>query len=148
MNELIEKNLKDLNIDKSTLGVHVRLTDMNITHARDYGIASIDDYIKAINDLNHKGNIFVASDNDESLIKLKKEFGDKILYIDNMIRGKTEIEHVTQLHLDNVKGKDIWLEAFLDMILLSKCGTLICRSSNLANASIIHADNDYKIIRI
>jgi hypothetical protein len=83
------------------------------------------------------------------LIKLQKEFGDDLVFVKDFIRGKTEIEDTYKtIFLPYLKDKKLWVEAFIEMLLLSKCGTLICRSSNVNNASIIYSNTLKKIIRI
>jgi len=107
------------------------------------------DFLNAIKE--NKGpntKIFVASDNNESIIKLKKEFGDDLYFADQFIRGESETEDTSIIVGNNFKDKKIWIEAFLEMLLLSKCGTLICRSSSLSNTSIIYSDTIKKIIRL
>lgn len=148
LNSLLEDSIKRLNISKDTLGVHVRLTDMNTTHGSQYGIGTTKQYIETIRGLTPKHNIFVASDNNESLIKLKKEFGNKIASIDDCIRADAEDSYAISLWLDGNNFKQLWIEAFLDMLLLSKCGTIVCRTSNLSNTSILYADDDVNVIRL
>lgn len=134
-----------LNITEKTIGVHIRLTDMNIHHVNDYGYSNFDNYLEYFN---KDDDFFVSSDNKESLEKLVDIYGDKIKYVPNFIRGKTEIENTYELQLNNFKNCFFWEEAFIEMLLLSKCGSLICRASNLANASIIHSNTIKNIIRI
>ena len=136
---------EQLNITEKTIGVHVRLTDMNIHHVNDYGSSNFDDYLKYFNEYD---DFFVASDNKESLNKLVDIFGDKIKYVPNIIRGETKKENTSLLQLTNFKNNIFWEEAFIEMFLLSKCGSLICRASNLTNAAIVHSDTIKNIIRI
>ena len=93
-------------------------------------------------------NIFVASDNEESILKLKTIFGNRISYVPNLIRAKTEIEDSSTLQSDNFRSTKFWQEAFLEMLLLSKCSTLICRTSNVANMAIISSNSIKKIIML
>jgi hypothetical protein len=134
-----------LNITEKTIGVHVRLTDMNIYHKSDYGYKNFNDYLKF---MNKNDDFFIASDNEESLEKLKNIFGDKIKYIPNLIRVKKEKKDSLKLQLDNFENDIFWVEAFIEMLLLSKCGSIICRTSSLTNASIVHSNTIQKIIRI
>jgi hypothetical protein len=148
-NDLFQKHLNELKIDETFIGLHIRLCDMNIAHAKDYGTVTFDDFINELQ--KHTTNdtrVFVASDNYESIEKLKKILGDKLFYVDNFIRGKNENENTANLQLVNFKNKKLWEEAFIEMLLLSKCGTLICRSSNVNNVSIIYSNTIKKIIRL
>lgn len=134
-----------LSINKDTIGVHLRLTDMNIYHKNDHGFVQFEKYL---NYFSKNKQYFVASDNEESLIKLKNLYGDSIKYIPDLIRGKHENEDTFKLQIDNFKNKDLWEQAFLEMLLLSECSTLICRTSNLSNAALIHSKTLKDIIRI
>jgi hypothetical protein len=141
VNEYVEK----FNIDDNTVGVHIRLTDMNIHHQKQYGILTFDDFVSKIS---LDKNIFVASDNHESIKKLQEIFGDNIKFIPEMIRCEKETDDSTILQIDNFKNEQFWIESFIEMLLLSKCGKLICRTSNLSNASILHSNKIKEIIRL
>jgi hypothetical protein len=147
--EIFNSYLNELKVDETYIGVHVRLCDMNIYHGQDYGILTYDDFFSEI--LKYKNDttkLFVASDNSESLIKLKKEFGDDIVCIDDFIRAESETQNSLDLQFANFKNPEFWMQSFIEMLLLSKCGTLICRSSNLNNASIIYSNTIKNVIRL
>ena len=143
------KSLSDeLNINNKTLGIHVRLTDMNIHHPQ-YGVLHSDDYIKIIDQIHHNyDNIFVASDNIESIEKLKNRFDNKISFVKDMIRGSTETQNTFSLWLKHGKDERIWEEIFIEMLLLSKCGSLVCRTSNVNNITLLYADQNIGITRV
>lgn len=147
LQELVDDHVEKLGINENTIGVHVRLTDMNIIHRRDHGVSSINKYLNVIKSNIMDHNIFIASDNDESIQNIKNIYQEKVKYVRNLLRGTSENQNTLSLQLDNGKDKRLWIEAFLDMLLLSKCGTIICRTSNLANAAIIHSNNS-KVIRV
>jgi hypothetical protein len=149
--ELVQSSISKLGIDKDTVGVHIRLCDMNITHGIDYGIVCYEDYKKLLDKImvGTQVKLFVASDNYESIAKLKKDYGkERIVYVEGMLRGATEVEHTGDLQAENLATKRLWEEAFLDMILLSKCSQLVCRTSNVINASILFSDTIQDVIRI
>jgi hypothetical protein len=150
-NKLVESTMLELGIDKNTVGVHIRLCDMNITHGIDYGIVCYEDYKKLLDKImvGTQVKLFVASDNYESISKLKKDYGkERIIYVEGMLRGATEVEHTGDLQAENLATKRLWEEAFLDMILLSKCSQLVCRTSNVVNASILFSDTIQNVMRI
>jgi len=120
---------------------------MNMGHGNIYGVKNTNDYLNKIKSLNHEGNIFVASDNNESIFKLEREFGSKVVYVKDMLRGKNEDENTSFLQLSKTLQKTLIIQAFIEMLLLAKCGLLLGTSSNLTNASIIHGNHN-KIIRI
>ena len=141
----LEKKLK---ISTKTVGIHIRLTDMNLLHADDYGgIFTFDHYLRVINSLDHQENFFVASDNHESILKLKNIFGDRISYVSDFLRGDYEKDNTLNIQLTKSFQKRLWVESFKEMLLLSKCKILICRTSNLSNASILYG-NFNRVIRI
>ena len=148
------KNLIDLyttkfDFNSNTIGVHIRLCDMNKFHVKNYGQFSYEDFVKQIDEvITDNSKIFVASDNNESIEKLKSKYGDKILYIPSLIRVEKENDDSYQLQVDNFSNPNFWIEAFLEMILLSKCSKLICRTSNLANASICFSNTIQEVIRL
>lgn len=148
-NEKFNSYLEKLNIDENYIGVHIRLCDMNIHHGDAYGVLVFEDFLNEIKKLKEDGKkIFVASDNNESLFKLKSLYNDDIVYADGFLRGETETEDTLTLQMNHFKDAKLWEEAFIEMLLLSKCGALICRSSNVNNASIIYSNTLKTIIRI
>jgi hypothetical protein len=136
------------NIDESTVGVHIRLTDMNIVHGNDYGVLTFEDFKSKMRpDVKY----FVASDNNESLKKLKDLYGDNINYVDGLIRGELESDDTSTMFLNNpvvFKNKQFWHDSFLEMLLLSKCSELICRTSDLSNVAIIYSETIKNVIRL
>jgi hypothetical protein len=148
-NKKFNSYLEKLNIDENYIGVHIRLCDMNIHHGDVYGNLVFEDFLNEIQKLKEDGKkIFVASDNNESLSKLKSLYNDDIVYVNDFLRGETETEDTLILQANHFKDVQLWEEAFIEMLLLSKCGTLICRTSNLNNVAIIYSNSLKKIIRI
>lgn len=137
------------NFDEKTLGIHIRLCDMNIAHANDYGILFYSDYENHIEKyINEFDKIFIASDNNESIDKLIKKYGNKMNYVPDIIRAQTENEDTIMLQISNFNTERFWIESFLEMLLLSRCSAMICRTSNLANASIVFSNTLKSIIRL
>lgn len=131
-------------VGQDVLGVHVRVTDMNIIHGG-YGIFTTQNYIDRIKQYDSNKKIFVASDNNESIEILKEEFGDRVLYVENLSRADRELDNTYSFQEDNISEKFLWQEAFLEMFLLSMCGSLLVRTSNLSNAAMIYADMEQNI---
>ncbi len=147
--ELVQKYENLIKFDNNTIGVHIRLCDMNINHANDYGIINYEDYDAQIEKIiSYENRIFVASDNNQSIDKLKNKYGDKVLFVPDLLRATTETEDTFLMQEKYLGSKQLWIESFLEMLLLCKCNTLICRTSNLANASIIFSKTLENIIRI
>ena len=134
---------KDILNDSGTLGVHVRLgSDMNYWHGDIYGNKYISDYIKAIDEETKKNSydyVYVACDNEESLSELIKVYGNKIKYHNDFIRSEQVNDDEYNFLSSNLTNKKMWMDTFIDMLLLSECGTLIHRVSNFANMSKIYS---------
>lgn len=147
----IEKIRQDLNITDRTLGVHLRLGDMNMIHGDMYGVVYYEHFQRKIDEALKSGqydNIFAASDNFESIEKLINRYGDKIRFCNSLMRLKNEDDDGYKFQIDNFSTPEFWLNSYYDMLLLSKCGGIIYRVSNFANASIMHSNtikNYYKL---
>lgn len=140
----IESYKQTLGINKNTIGVHIRLTDMNKIHEDDYGIFKFDDYLKHIDP---SKNYFVSSDNSESIEKLKSIIPN-MTYIKDCLRVDTEDGDSLNLQLENFRNPKLWVDAFLEMLLLSECGSIVCRTSGLSNAAILHSKGFHEIKRL
>jgi hypothetical protein len=145
---------KENNITEETLGVHVRLTTMNMLHWDLYQQITIDDYIREIKIEFISGkykNIFVSADNDESISRIRAEFGDNIIAHNNFIRYPTEkhkdfFDSIPEY--DWFYQKRYWVETFNDCMVLARCGGLVCRESNFSNMAILLSKGYKKIVRV
>ena len=138
---------------KNCLGVHLRLTDMNVIHAKDYGTLTFNDYVNNIKDICKLhpdiDNIFIASDNNESLEKLKNiNFGREIRYVPNLLRTEAEDGDCSHLQALNMHKEFFWHEAFLETYLLSKCKTLLYCYSNVSQLALIMGINELNKIKL
>jgi len=128
-------------VDSDTIGVHVRLTDMNKLHSN-YGVLTTDSFKRKIEEViktSGKEKIFVASDNSASIEKLSKHFD--IIYNDVSNRSNDEEGRGYNKYLrENSGEKSLWEDTFLDAISLSKCGELIYTPSNMAIASVLYSN--------
>ena len=114
------------NINENTIGVHIRLTDMNTLHKNEYGVRNFGQYLNKINSVikeTENSNIFIASDNAESIVKLEGEYDIITNIISN--RHNSEIDTGNQynnfLRLNHL-SENFWVDSFLDMLSLAKCG--------------------------
>jgi hypothetical protein len=131
--DVVNKNSETMELGGDTLGVHIRLTDMNLIHGKHYGYVYFDDYVKAVDQIlnnNNVKNIFIAADNHESIKKLKNRYSN-ICYIENIYR--TELEDKTHnsknkgIGYDKFNSVEDIISPFYDVFALSKCGYLIGR---------------------
>jgi hypothetical protein len=141
-------------ITENTLGVHIRLTDMNATHP-EHGIFTIQCYIDKINKLinTHRNinNIYLASDNIQSINHLKEYYKNiiKISYIEDNVRSLYENDDcnyvINAMNNDNTIATPYHVEIMIEMLVLSKCSYFIHRVSDFANFAIIYSDT-FKLI--
>lgn len=124
------------------LGVHVRLKNIS-RHGLD--LVTYDMYeqkIRAVLEQGQFDKIFVATDNQESLEKLDRTFPNMILY-NKMTLPYSGDDDWSEWETVNYFKEFYWQEAVLDCLSLSKCHSLICRSSNFSNAAIVFANYKY-----
>ena len=153
----IKKNIIDkINpiIDSDTLGVHIRLTDMNVLHRDIQGDINYSSFEKKIEEVlseNKEINkIFVASDNIVSLKKLEQKYD--IVYNKDVYRHSTEESNrdnnFSNYVFDDMHNEVGWTDSFLECLSLSRCGYLIHGLSNLNNSSVIFSDSIKKTYRV
>ena len=133
-----------LNIKDNTLGVHFRTTDNNVCHNAKTPVY-YKDYKKKIDEIikNKKiDKIFVASDNKESISKLKKDFNLEILSYNNQTIRDFE-NSIEQRFGDSFYNTRLnYIESFKDIITLSKCHFLLFTYSNFPNLAILLSENN------
>jgi len=139
------------NINSHTLGVHVRTSDMNLTHP-EYGIFTTDDYILKIREIiktEEITNIFVASDNYFSINAIQEEFKNTV-YFNCKLRQKSDVGWYGETSINIAHKNDplLWEEAFIECLILSRCNKLLHRYSGFANAAIIFSDTITQIYRL
>ena len=149
-NDIINKinHYKNIFIDDNTLGIHLRFTSMTV-HNNIYGNVSFKDYIDKIKTYIEKYNIinlFIASDNHESIQKIKDEIPNiKINYFDNFSKQTHEVQknhNAIDFEIYNrVNNKESYTEVILDSIMLSKCKYLIYRVSSVSLLAILLGNN-------
>lgn len=144
------------NITENTLGIHIRLTDMNSIHP-DLGILTTETYINAINKLlnnnNNINNIFVASDNNISINKIKHYYINSNIDINYICDSpRNEVEYcdnsnyiIDTFNSDSSEDRNNHVKIMIEMLVLSKCSYFIHRTSDFANFAIIYSDT-FKII--
>lgn len=142
-------------IDKNTLGVHIRITDM-ITCHNNYmiNLRTKDSYVfkikQIISENSNIDKIFIASDNEILLLELKKEFPD---IISNTVFNRfNDIYDYTNSYVDyqyeQMSNENFWVDTFVEMYSLSKCGYLLYSTSNLSHASLFFSKTINKIYKI
>jgi len=144
VNNFINKN----NINENTLTVHIRLTDMNVTHANDYGVYSFDNYTdeidKALEIYPEINSIYVASDNNESIQKLVSFYNEKIKVIsfENPYRVEKEISDNFKYITTKLNDMpELPVKVFTEVLIGAKGGHFIGRISDVSNFIILYSDS-------
>lgn len=144
-------------IDKNTLGVHVRVTDMRAGHpeyflnerTKDTYISKIEEIVSENANIN---KIFIASDNDDLLSELKKYFPNLISNdVSNRWHTKDDIifpPGYTEYQYQQMANEQFWIDSFVEMYSLSKCGYLLYSTSNLSHSSLFFSDTISKIYKL
>ena len=88
-----------------------------------------------------------GSDNEFSLQKIKENFD--IIHNDTNNLNKTEHGGVYyNYQLDNMHREFFWVDSFVDMLSLSRCGVLLYKLSNLNNTSLFFSKTLTKFYKI
>jgi len=136
--EIVDSFVKE-KFSKNVLGVHIRATD-KISESKigqrpqvqleDY-LYEIEQYLK----INSKADIFVASDNNESIREIIRRFPNNKVLMSKCTRMQRYSDKIP-LHLSSFAGPQAGEEALIDCLLLSECSHILCTDSNLAAAAL------------
>jgi len=153
----IRENVADLkknfNIGDKTLGVHLRATGNNYDHCY-LGMHLSSDYMNKIDEIlkiHDIDNIFLATDNEESIKILSDRYGDMINYRDITLRAKGERDgdwyghHVG--YRMRISDKVMWDEVIVDVLLLAECPYMLCRVGNPSHGAMMFSPHNQKIYR-
>lgn len=116
------------------LGVHIRMTDKNncTSHGEpESGLpVSLELYEKHIdNNLQkHDSKIFLATDDEEVIKRMKRRYGDRIFYTSAIRSTGNKSIHHNLVGNNKQKGRDV----LKDCLVLSKCRHIIKGISNVA----------------
>lgn len=133
--------------EKKTLGVHIRGTDYRLNYNGHPVVVTVEDEIEVIRDaIEQYGfeQIFVATDEDESLQRIRDIFGDRVLYCDDAFRSVDG----TAVH-DSTSDREkhhyhLGLEVLRDVYFLSACTGLVAGQSNVSFFAMVinNAENE------
>lgn len=146
---------KEYGIGPHTLGVHVRMTSM-VIHTRNPDEENVkwENYYTVIDREIRTGNyanIFVASDNDQSLELIDRRYPNMVKFIPGLLRfPKIEIDNYNDWSwdYDQFFMKPWWEESFIEAMTLARCGGLICRESNLSNMAVVFSNSIRRVVRV
>ena len=153
---IVNDFIDDNDIGKNTLGVHVRMSDMNAWHGDQFGFIYYEDYTREIDTvLKNNPNvdkIFISSDNEETLGNLMKRYEGVAVCHENISRTPNEHDEGDEDELrvkgfERLSGEFNFYTPFVDMLTLTKCGYFIGRKfSNFSCAAIMLGEMKFKNI--
>lgn len=136
----IQEEIQKILNGKSTLGVHVRGTDFKVGYYMHAKAVTLDEFFQAIDDvLDQYGfiNIFLATDESETIQKFVDKYGEMVKYYEDTYRSKDgNAIHFSQDNREHHKY-NLGLEVLRDMMTLSCCDGLIAGLSNVSLAARI-----------
>lgn len=138
------------------IGIHVRGTDKKTEYP--FKQLSIQNYIEKIdeiiaNNLNKKYKLYIASDNNESIIEIANKYGKENIICFPSTRMNSYSSSLP-IHLSSdIDRKKHGEETLIEMLLLSKCDYIIGTDSNLTatacyynpNAKLVYLDRKYGV---
>ena len=136
LNERVKSLIDEIDSDRylNCLGVHYRGTD-GIGHTE---FVSVDQYLDAAAEEYSSGNydsIFITTDEDGVVEKFKDRFSDVELYYNDHQRtdSKSGLHYSIEAQPNSPERVLAGDEVLIDATTLSKCKTIICKSSNITN---------------
>jgi hypothetical protein len=117
--------------EKNILGVHIRGTD----HSDEISPVSFQRYEAAINKFLHAyDSLFVATDCQVTLTKLRQTFGDKVIFNRATRSNDGQPVHLNETIKDK---KELGFDVFTDCYCLSLCKKVILNHSNVSYSVLL-----------
>ena len=129
-------SFQDKHFSDNVLGVHVRGTDKKLEYP--HKALPIEAYLEAIHkytENNPDCKIYVASDNNEAIGRIFKEFGPQRVVVTNAVRMKNYLS-ADPICLTPATGPKHGEEVLIECSLLSRTNHLICTDSKVAAAAL------------
>lgn len=146
----VELRCKDMQVNENTLSVHCRMTTLSRMFGNQH--KTTEEYFSFVDSelkLGTYSNIFLSSDNDESIIKFKSRYGNLLQCNEDFkCRYPEEKTESGALEFKYLFRKYNWVETLTDMFMLSRGSAIIGRYSYFTNAAIVASNSIKKIIRI
>lgn len=125
-------------VDSNILGVHVRKTDKNTPHFHGENDMSLpldnETYFNHIDDnIKYFDNIYLASDDTETIKFFIEKYGDKIIYNKDCFRSNGNIS--IHANYKQISGFKKGLDVLIDCLCLSRCKYLIKSTSNVSSTA-------------
>lgn len=138
----IGKHIQKIFTGKKILGVHVRGTDFKAGFNNHTVYVTVEEYISHVQQATEQHNydqIFLATDEESTIVKFREAFGDKVVYHD-VYRAKEDTivgVHCSQSDREMHHYK-LGLEVLLDMYSLSNCDALIACPSGVSFHALVN----------
>lgn len=146
LNPIVKKYISE-NVEKilgsgkdRIIGVHFRGTDYKRGLDGHPVYTAAKEQIEKAGELLGKGNydkIFLATDDSDALQEFKDEFGDKLVFYDDVFRGTGDTSVAFSRGERELHHYKLGLEVLRDMETLSECGALIAGPSQVSLAARI-----------
>lgn len=136
----IMNDMKMLMGNKRILGVHHRGTDFKRQYYDHPIYVSIEEKIEAVKRVcNEYDGIFLATDDADAVLAMKKEFGDKLYYYEDVSRspGDIGVHLLNKKEDDSDRGYRLGYEIIRDVYTLARCNALIAGRSKVTTVAQI-----------
>ena len=140
--DLIKHDESELEISKSTLGVHFRGMEMRTATGHPYppSFKQVFFEIDTLLSNNVYNQIFLVTEGQRYLNRFRLRYGKKLIFTDSY---RTRFRNSHSVYPRENHKYLLGLEILRDAILLSKCGGIISGSSNLSEAAILLSQGHY-----
>ena len=152
--DMLESSKRSIRFEGKILGVHVRATDFKNAYVNHAVAVEENEYIDAVHTalIRHSfDKIFLATDERSVVENFKKEFGDMVIFCNDVFRSSDgNAVHFSSDGRENHKYK-LGLEVIRDMQLLAECDGIIGGYSNVCiTAQIVKKSKflEYEYINI
>lgn len=138
MKSYLYNSMKQFGVDEGKLGVHIRGTDFHDVNKNHPKAITIEQYIEKVREIFSGGKytyIFLATDEDSVIQKMKEEFGTEIIfYYKDTLRSKDGLPiHKSCNNRENHKYL-LGCEILRDVYTLAKCNGLVAGMSQVSLA--------------
>ncbi len=150
--QLLERAYKVLFPEKEkVLGVVYRGTDYNVvySHTTPWKLTEYISYIRHYNEKIGYGYIFLATEVEEAVVAFKKEFGNKVFWVEQQRYPASERRWLYSIHFDRENDEfKKGMEYITVLELLSRCDAIVGTNSGTVRAAIVLNKNQYEHINI
>lgn len=130
----MENDLKRVKLPEKYIGVHYRGTDFKNNYGNHPVSMGVDDYVDEIEGLikQYDYPIFLATDDLAALDFLKKKFGSRIMYFDDVVRGDNNLSVICKEEDRKDHHFLLGYEVLRDMYTLSKADIFVSGLSQVS----------------